>query len=58
MQPASVLTSVDSYSELGPDPKRWTNREFDVSEVKGVLNSLMGGKCAGLDTIPNEFLIH
>ena len=58
VQPVPVLPSIDSSSELGPDPKGWMNKEFDVTEVKGVLKSLKGGKSAGWDTIPNEFLIH
>ena len=58
VQPVPTLPSLDSSSDLGPDPKGWTNRDFAVSEVKGILKSLKGGKSAGWDTIPNEFLIH
>lgn len=57
-QPATVLPALDSSSLLGPDPAGWSNKVFSVSEVQGVLKTLKGGKSAGWDTIPNEFLIN
>ena len=58
VHPAPRLPSVDSSAEINTDPAGWSNKEFTVSEVSAVLKSLKGGKAAGWDTIPNEFLTH
>jgi hypothetical protein len=53
-----VLPSINSSSLIETDPRGWTNREFSNSEMKKILKSLKGGKSAGWDAIPNEFLIN
>ena len=58
VHPAPALPSIDSSAGINTDPAGWTNKEFTVSEVSAVLKTLKGGKSAGWDTIPNEFLIH
>ena len=52
------LPSINNSCEIDTDPCGWTNRGFSVGEVKKVVSSLKGGKSAGWDTLPNEFLIN
>ena len=58
VRPTPILPSIHSSLEIETDPCGWSNRVFSTSEVKNVLKNLVGGKSAGWDTIPNEFLIH
>ena len=58
VRPTPILPSIDSSLEIETDPCGWSNRVFSTSEVKSVLKNLVGGKSAGWDSIPNEFLIH
>ena len=52
------LPSIDSSSRIETDPKGWMNMQFSRTEVKKILLTLNGGKAAGWDTIPNEFLLN
>ena len=53
-----VLPCVNSSAVLADDPAGWTNITFSFDEVKRIVKTLKGGKSAGWDSIPNEFLIN
>ena len=58
VSPGPTLPFIDDSKTIGSDPNGWLNCVFKKQEVKKILKSLNGGKSAGWDTIPNEFLIH
>ena len=54
----AALPSIDSSSSIATDPRGWMYMPFSRTEVKKILRTLKGGKSAGWDTIPNEFLLN
>ena len=53
-----VLPCINSSASLKDDPAGWSNITFSFAEVMKIVKTLKGGKSAGWDSIPNEFLIN
>ena len=51
-------STSDGSSSIQTDPNGWLDKDFSLENVIHAVKKLKAGKAAGVDQLPNEFVIH